>query len=65
MAAAAVDVNMADNGGDTALHWAARGGNADIARALIEHADFVATNSAPNAGETALHAAATRAAAAA
>ena len=55
---AGVDARATNNGGSTALHWAATGPVADISRALIalllEQPD-VYVNAANNAGETPLH----------
>ena len=50
----AVDVNVKDNDGKTALHWAASANNAEGARMLLLHKDFKSANVTNNWGWTAL-----------
>jgi 26S proteasome non-ATPase regulatory subunit 10 len=47
------DVNMVDNGGLTALHWAASFGYVQLGRLLLEHRANI--NSKSNNGETPCH----------
>ena len=50
----AVDVNVKDDNGRTALHWAAWNNNAEGARMLLLHKDFNSANVTNNNGNTAL-----------
>ena len=50
----AVDVNVKDDNGRTALHWAAWNNNAEGARMLLLHKDFNSANVTDNDGLTAL-----------
>ena len=50
----AVDVNVKNNCGRTALHWAAVSNNAEGARMLLLHKDFNSAHVTDNYGDTAL-----------
>ena len=50
----AVDVNVKNNNGWTALHWAADYNNVEGARMLLLHKDFKSANVTDNHGDTAL-----------
>ena len=50
----AVDVNVKDDNGRTALHWAAWNNNAEGARMLLLHKDFNSANVTDNGDRTAL-----------
>lgn len=47
------DVNLANHAGSRAIHWAARKGNANIVKLLIEKGADV--NAKDNSGKTAIH----------
>ena len=49
-----VKTNRRNNGGQTALHFAASGNNAEGARMLLLHPGFNSANSISNNGQTAL-----------